>query len=107
MKRNREEKARVRVFNYFKLKKSEQQRLDKVVKEYKLTYKVLLRMLSYDDMAVFAVAKYHTNYNYFKLDNLVQCIQEEYSDAIKIKINIIKKPWRSNVQGSSSTSYVH
>lgn len=113
MKRNKESKARIRVFNYLKLNKKQQAAADFLVKKYKLTYLMVYNYsLHYDGWYTFSEMLLEYLYDE-KSDEIMgfhaNFLKRDYEDYIKTKIhiNIIKKPfdWSLRVQGTSSVPY--
>lgn len=111
MKRNKESKARIRVFNYLKLNKKQQAAADFLVKKYKLTYLMVYNCsLHFDGWYEFPqmVAEYLYSKESKCVDYHANSLKQEYEDYLKAKIHIsiIKKPFvRPDVQGTSSLPY--
>lgn len=106
MKRNKESKARIRVFNYYKLKKNAQLYLDSLVKKYEITYWMLLKEINYDDFVVEAIVNSYRLE--IQVDDFILMLKNDFNNFTKYKttirkIEIIKK--KNDCQGVSSCHY--
>lgn len=114
MKRNKENKAKIRIFNYCHLNKNEQRRLDMIMKVSDITYHMLYVVMCRDKYPVIELTKHQdihgvpwelTDYN-SQIKICINEIKDEYEGITKIKFPIIKKKWKPILQGTSTCSFI-